>query len=212
MLKNINKNNVDQSSTNETQKNSDTVYALAASPTYEKDGICFAAHASGLYRSNDGGHNWDYAYNSFEHHYPLTTSAVVVSPSIAQDYLVFAGVKGGILRSSDGGNTWFSSELPAPPPLFSKFTMSPNFEDDGIILAATIEDGVFYSEDRGLSWQPSNFGLLDRCVLSIAMSTNFARDETVYAGTETGIYRSTNGGRAWHYTDFPNSFAPVIDP
>ena len=40
---------------NETQ---DLVYALAASPNFDQDGVCFAARRSGLYRSEDGGRTW----------------------------------------------------------------------------------------------------------------------------------------------------------
>ena len=42
----------------------DIIYSLAASPNYAQDGICFSARASGLYRSADGGHTWQYAYGS----------------------------------------------------------------------------------------------------------------------------------------------------
>ena len=37
----------------------DTVFSLAASPDFAMDDICFAAAASGLYRSRDGGHSWE---------------------------------------------------------------------------------------------------------------------------------------------------------
>lgn len=37
-----------------------------------------------------------------------------------------------------------------------------------------------------------------------------AEDETVFVGTETGLYRSTNGGRAWRVTGFPTDCAPVF--
>ena len=36
----------------------DAVYALATSPEFARDGVCFAARNSGLYRSDDGGGAW----------------------------------------------------------------------------------------------------------------------------------------------------------
>jgi photosystem II stability/assembly factor-like uncharacterized protein len=47
-------------------------------------------------------------------------------------------------------------------------------------------------------------------VLCLALSPAFAEDETVYAGTETGIFLSTNGGRAWREVDFPLKHGPVL--
>jgi photosystem II stability/assembly factor-like uncharacterized protein len=194
----------------ELQQASDTVYSLAASPTFDQDGVCFAARTSGLYRSKDGGQSWEFAYASLERHQQLITTAVAVSPCFAQDHSLFAAVKGGILRSSDGGETWFTTVLSTPPPLISALAVSPNFEHDGTLLAGTMEDGVFSSSDRGVHWTPWNFGLFDLNVLSIAISPAFGHDETVYAGTESGLFRSTNGGRAWRATAFPSECAPVL--
>ena len=78
------------------------------------------------------------------------------------------------------------------------------------MLAGTLEDGVFASADRGVRWQPWNFGLFDLNVLCLALSPRWRQDETVYAGAETGVYRSGNGGRAWRFTGFPTEFAPVL--
>ena len=184
----------------------DAVYALAASPEIARDGICFAACAAGLYRSLDGGESW----RRLPALPAMAMTALALSPAFAEDRSVFAAVKGGVLRSSDGGDTWFTTAFPAPPPLFSALVVSPDFERDGMLLAATLEDGVFSSEDRGARWQPWNFGLFDLNVLSLALSPAWSVDETVYVGTETGLYRSTNGGRAWRYTGFPSELAPTL--
>jgi len=69
----------------------DVVYALAASPQFDRDGICFAGRASGLNRSADGGASWRPAYATLNLSEALSTSAVVVSPDFASDRAVFAG-------------------------------------------------------------------------------------------------------------------------
>ena len=188
----------------------DIVYALATSPDFEQDGVCFAARPSGLYRSDDGGLTWQPAYASLELETPLTTMAVAMSPDFEADRSVFAGVSGGILRSVDGGHGWYIASLPSPPPLVLALVVSPNFAHDGVLLAGTMEDGVFRSGDRGEHWAAWNFGLLDLNVLCMAISPDFANDETLFAGTDSGIFRSTNGGRAWREVDFPSDFAPVL--
>lgn len=188
----------------------DITYALAASPNFTQDGICFAARGSGLYRSDDGGNTWHFAYDALNLEAPLATTAVAVSPSFESDQSVFAGVPGGILRSVDGGQSWHIATLPSPPPVVSALVVSPNFVDDGTLLAGTLEDGVFRSADRGSHWSAWNFGLLDLNTLALAISPDFANDETLFVGTESGIFRSTNGGRAWREVNFPPEFAPVL--
>jgi photosystem II stability/assembly factor-like uncharacterized protein len=188
----------------------DIVYALAASPGFEQDGVCFAARPAGLFRSDDGGLTWHGAYASLELEAPLTTAAVEVSPSFESDQSLFAGVAGGVLRSVDGGQSWDVVSLPSPPPFVSSLVVSPNFAHDGTVLAGTLEDGAFRSGDRGQHWAAWNFGLLDLNILAMAISPDFANDETLFVGTESGIFRSTNGGRAWREVDFSPDLAPVL--
>lgn len=194
----------------EAVKGRDFVHALAASPAFERDGVCFAARSTGLYGSQDGGQSWQSAYGSLGLTAPLPTAAVVLSPDFVADQTLFAGVPGAILRSSDGGRSWFPTSLPTPPPFVTSLVISPNFVHDGIVLASTMEDGVFRSGDRGVHWAAWNFGLLDLNVLCLAVSPAFAEDETVFAGTDSGVFCSTNGGRAWREVEFPADLAPVL--
>lgn len=69
------------------------VYALAVSPDFAVDRVCFAARSSGLYRSEDAGRTWCAAYDSLALPVPLATSAVAVSPGFASDGTVFAGAR-----------------------------------------------------------------------------------------------------------------------
>lgn len=188
----------------------DLVYSLAMSPNFAQDGICFAARRSGLYCSDDGGITWRTTYDSLHLESPLATMAVVVSPDFESDRNVFAGAQGGILQSYDGGQNWHVATLPSPPPVVSALVISPNYTQDGTLLAGTLEDGVFRSADRGSHWSAWNFGLLDLSVLCMAISPDFAHDETLFVGTESGVFRSTNGGRAWREVSFPTEFAPVL--
>ncbi|MBN1247288.1 MAG: hypothetical protein JXC32_06490 [Anaerolineae bacterium] len=188
---------------------SDLVYALAALPDLC---VCFAARATGLYRSDDGGSTWHYLYESLELEGPLPTTSVAMVPNYDGDAHrgLFAGVPGGVLRSTDGGETWFATVLDSPPPAVSALAISPDFVQDGVLLAATTEDGIFRSANRGSHWARWNFGLLDLNVYSLAISPGFADDETLFAGVESGIFRSTNGGRAWREIELPVGFEPVI--
>jgi photosystem II stability/assembly factor-like uncharacterized protein len=188
----------------------DIVYALAASPGFGENGLCFAARTTGLFRSQDGARSWQDAYTSLDLSAVLTTPAVALSPTVETDATLFDGAPGGVLRSADAGQTWHVASFPSPPPFVSALVISPNFARDGTLFAATLEDGVFRSGDRGTHWAAWNFGLLDLNVLALAISPDYAHDETLFAATESGLFRSTNGGRAWREVDLPTQFAPAL--
>ena len=170
----------------------------------------FAARNSGLYRTDDGGQTWQMVYQSLGPSEPVPTLTVAISPNFEHDPRIFAGLSGGLLRSLNGGQAWESIPLPAPPPVISALELSPNFEQDGIVFAATLEDGVLFSADRGHRFGAWNFGLLDLSILCLAISPDFAKDETVFVGTQTGVFRSTNGGRAWREVDLPVGYEAVL--
>jgi photosystem II stability/assembly factor-like uncharacterized protein len=188
----------------------DLVFALAASPTFADDGLCFAAHQSGLRRSTDGGQSWHDAYATLNLQAPLAATSVAFSPDFAEDRTLFAGAQGGVLRSHDGGQTWTVAGLPVPPPFVTNLVISPNYREDGLVFGSTMEDGVLRSWDRGISWAGWNFGLLDLNVYALAISPEFRADETLFVGVESGVFRSGNGGRAWRETAFPMEAGPVL--
>ncbi len=194
----------------ENQEQGRAVYALAASPNYAADGVCFAATASGLLVSADHAATFGDAYRSLQLPAALPTPAVALTPCFASDHTVFAGVFGSVLRSHDRGATWQVAELRSPPPVVSCLAVSPAYERDGIAFAGTLQDGVFRSADRGTRWAAWNFGLIDLQVLCLALSPAFGQDDTLVAGTETGLFRSTNGGRAWRELGLPTALAPVL--
>jgi len=184
----------------------DTVYAIADA----ENGLCFVARSSGLYRSRDGGATWAPAYATLNAPVELLTSAVAVSPNFAHDRLALAGGAGGILRSDDGGDAWRVILLPTPAPLVTCLAFSPGFATDHTAFAATMQDGVYRSVDAGQTWGRWNFGLFDLRVLALAVAADYATSELLYAGTETGLYVSRNGGRSWLPTPFPADLAPVL--
>ncbi len=183
----------------------DFIYALAA------DGqTLFAAATSGLFLSGDAGQSWRLATESLGLSQAVPATSLLLSPEFSADGAVFGGMAGGILRSADGGQTWSLAKMPPPPPTTTAMVISPNYLEDGVMLAGTMEDGILRSADRGWNWTPWNFGLLDLSVFSLVISPDFKADETIFAGTETGIFRSTNGGRAWREVDLPVGFETVL--
>jgi photosystem II stability/assembly factor-like uncharacterized protein len=189
----------------------DYIYQFSGSGKFNRNKAdYFAARLSGLYRSSDGGKSWASAFDSLNLQKEISALAVAVSPDLEDDPSIFVGLNGGILRSPDKGHHWESALLPSPPPVISSLAISPNFIQDGIVFAGTLEDGVLRSSDRGGRWDAWNFGLLDLNILCLAISPDFASDETLFVGTQSGIFRSTNGGRAWREVNLPGEFEAVL--
>lgn len=185
------------------QESFDIVYMLLPTP----DGGWLMARQSGLFRSDNHGQTWHPMFVTLGLDVPLAAVAAAVSPNYAADRTVIAGVYGGVMLSRDGGESWQGTLFPQPPSMTASILVSPDFAADGTIIAGTTEDGVYRSTDHGQTWQPANFGLLDRRVYCMALSPDGTQDQTILVGTETGLFRSINGGRSWH--DFPLRHIPA---
>jgi photosystem II stability/assembly factor-like uncharacterized protein len=166
------------------------IYGLAVAT----DGTCFLAKTSGLYRSTDGAQTWHDALETLNLPEPVAVTAVDIAPN---QQTVFASVAGAILRSEDKGLHWHMAALPLPAPIISALAVSPNFVNDNTVFAASLDDGVFVSQDCGKSWMDWNFGLIGFEVNALAVSPDYEHNATLFAGTELGVFRSTNGGRSW---------------
>ncbi len=78
------------------------------------------------------------------------------------------------------------------------------YNDDGV----TPTRHILYSTDQGISWKDISGDLPDVPVHSLVIDPN--NPQTLYIGTETGVYQTTNGGTNWvnTTTGMPN-YAPV---
>lgn len=183
----------------------DLVYQFAVAPHG-----WYAARASGLYRSTDGGASWRLAYESLGAGGALSTLSVAACTGPDRLPLVFAGLSGELLRSTDAGETWELAPKPRPAPIFTALAPSPDFARDGTLFAGTIEDGVLTYADSGRAWMMWNFGLLDTNVLCLAVSPAFATDRAIFAGVQSGLFRSSDGGRSWREVDLPGGYGAVL--
>ena len=116
-----------------------------------------------------------------------------------------SGVGGGVWRSTDSGATWVPLFDLGPNIAVTSMaidTATPNRmfigTGEGFFNADAIRGaGVFSSTDGGLSWAPlratqtSDFFYVNE----VAISPNDA--QVLYAATNTGIWRSLDGGATW---------------
>ncbi len=179
--------------------------APALSPAFATDHLIFVMTGNGLYRSDNGGLNWNLV--------PSPPSAaftpVVISPGWpAQPYLLI-GTSQGVYRSTDGGTTWV--RMPGPMTLnASAIALSP---DEAVWLTGT-RNGVYASTDEGHTWSP--FSQMSSYIGEIVISPGYNADETVFITTQcrgcTGasIHRTTDNGAVWqavYSTEYLDSLA-----
>ena len=189
--------------------------ALAVSPNFAADRTVYSASGGpGIFASTDGGLTW---HNRNAQTFSLLdTYALAISPNFASDRTLFAGNhmgmgsgRNGIARTTDGGLSWSNPETGLENKNVRALAISPNYATDRTVFAGTLckdfptcadsyVTGVFKSTDGGNTWARALSGLPKKGIYALAVSPNYAADQTVFAGMwEGGVYKSTNGGASW---------------
>ena len=184
-----------------------TSFAFAAATAHgSSEPLALAAADSGLFISRDNCRSWRRAPGPIG---ALPMLTVCLAPFSAAGPRALLGTTGGIAYSHDLCE-WRLARLPQDGIDPISMVASPNFAEDGTLFAGTLDYGVLHSLDRGSSWQARHYGLLDMRVFVTAVSPLFAQDQTVLAGTPTGIFFSPNGGLAWREADVPDEDDAVL--
>ncbi len=120
------------------------VHELVFGP--DNSGVLLAASADGIWRTADGGDNWDQQSAIGQ------IRDIVFDP---QDSLKAYAVsrEGGVLRSFDGGTTWQLASDNWPYDLSKLYSVA--VANDGTVLVGLEFDGVYKSSDQGTTWTRS---------------------------------------------------------
>ena len=120
----------------------------------------------------------------------------------------FAGV--GLYKTTTGATNWTASATGLTDANVQVIVTDPNVV--GTLYAGTAAGGVFRSTDRASTW--SYLGLEGFSVLSLAVDSNDS--QTVYAGTNGFVFKTTDGGENWLVTSqglpVTNFTVMAIDP
>ena len=167
-------------------------YRVAVAPRVDGERLLFLG-GDELHRSADDGDTWTE---------PLGRGRIIdvaVATDFASSGEVYAlGKSQGFCYSTDRGLTWqvvgeaFDGFSP------SALALSPDFERDGSMFVSSLAGGIFASEDRGRTWRRVTAPESPvHTSLSLAVSSNFAQDRSLLAGTFEGVWRSIDAGESW---------------
>ncbi len=141
------------------------------------DGTVYAAAPTGMYRLSDDATRWTRVNTSV----PISKSLMPMAEHSGTLYIVSTDE---IFASDDRGETWRAlGSRPKGRPVALIIT------NEGAQAGTTMylglrNEGIFRSTDDGAQWSSFNEGLRGKIISAVAVVEN-----TVFAGTENGLYR-----------------------
>jgi len=173
------------------------VRALAVDPVSSAVYAAAVGSPGRAYRSLDGGASWRPVGRGLPRTIVL---ALAVDPERRAD--LYAGTLAGVWKSADRGASWAPANRGIRQTSVRDVAVDPSAP--GTVYATADYAGVFKSTDRGASWRllaSPDGGLDGGLVHAVAAEPRPSAAATLYAGTDLGIYRSTNGGARWDFLD-----------
>jgi len=130
---------------------------------------------------------------------PTPTSTITASPTVT------------VTPANTAIPTITPSPAPTPIPLaWKRISMGQDFsrdqvtaiifnpKDPDVIYIGLQSAGMYKSIDGGSSWQPAHNGLASTLVSSLVISPD--NPDTLYAGTEAGVFVTHDGGEQWSFS------------
>jgi len=149
-----------------------------------------AGNTGGVYKTTDGGRNWTRLTSPLDQ---LDVVALAAHP--ATSGVVWAAtINGGVFRTDDGGTTWKEyGNYGTVADLTNVNIQDPS--NQFLLFAGTEGYGVQASTDSGKTFAPRVTGLGNLYVNALAFDPD--APSTLYAATDSGVFKSANSGNNW---------------
>jgi len=143
---------------------------------------------------------------------------IELSPEYSTDQTVLIGLRRhGVWRSVDAGESW-DREWYGPTGFVTALQISPDFPTDKTAFVGMRGTGIYVTRNGADSWYPANRGFrflaeiqapespnyyIDPPLYTaakdvlLAVSPSFASDQTVFASSAVGLFKSSDAGRSW---------------
>jgi photosystem II stability/assembly factor-like uncharacterized protein len=155
-----------------------------------------------LYRTTDGGDNWDNVYMG-----PANDSFkfIFIDPN-SGDQIIYAAYSsdthGGFLKSTDGGINWtdINGGLPSTAKWAGAIVCDPQNSSllyGGVGGYGGIGGTVYRSADAGDSWTQTDISLGTYCKISDILVSPLNGEDVYAATTQEGVYFTSDGGMSW---------------
>lgn len=151
-----------------------------------------AGSMGGLYRSTDGGRNFSRIAGVLD---SFSVTGIAVHPNDGNT-IYAATAEAGAFKTEDGGATW--TALDRYGAVGEVVNVTLKHPSSSLLFAGTDGYGVQVSSDNGGTFAARINGLTNLHVNALAFDPTTT--STMYAGTESGIFKSTDTGNTWTAT------------
>ena len=172
------------------------VVAVGVSGDYANDSAVYIGAGAQLAKSTNGGRSFSTA---FVNAIPSGTVNAGHGLEVVNGSTVFVAAGTRVHRTINSGASWATASLFGSP-IILDLEASPDFANDSTVTAiARTPAGaaqVYMSSDGGASFSQLGSDVDSSTAVgqgSLAFDSNFATNQTVYAGTDTDLYRWTVG-------------------
>ena len=140
-----------------------------------------------------------------------------VMESVNEKGVIYTGSDDGLVHlTKDGGATWKNvTPIGLAECLINAIEVSPH--DKATVYIATTRykfndhtPGLFKSTDYGNTWTKINTGIAPTAFTRVVREDDVVKD-LLYAGTESGVYISNNGGKNWNPFQLNLPLTPITD-
>ncbi len=122
-----------------------------------------------------------------------TIVSIALHPTNPQ--ILYVSTNDSIYKSRDEGRTWEQMATDLSTYRVLSLALDPKYP--ATVYAGTMMDAVYKSPDGGQHWMPYNAGLKEHISVVNQFVFDPRSNDTIYAATTVGVFRTTNGGRLW---------------